>query len=56
MFLKKRISTLVACVMVLVGVCAPIAMADPDCTGSLSDRASSCYNAGPGQPGFHGPH
>lgn len=48
---------IVLCVLVALlalAILAPIAAADPDCTGALADRASSCFNAGPGQPGFHG--
>lgn len=56
--MRKRITTLVACVMVLLGVCAPVAMADANCTGSLADRPASCFNStdnpSSDHPGFHG--
>jgi hypothetical protein len=38
----------------MVASSAVAAGAQPNCTGNLEDRPSSCFNSGPGQPGFHG--
>lgn len=53
--MKRRLVALAVVGCLLVGIAAPVAGADPNCTGPLSDRPASCFNAGPGQPGFHGP-
>jgi hypothetical protein len=50
---KKALAILLASLMAIAT--AVPAFADPNCTGPLADRPSSCFNAGPGQPGFHGP-
>lgn len=51
---------IVLCVVLAVlalAIVTPAAFADAKCTGALSDRASSCFNAGPAsdEVGFHGP-
>ncbi len=54
----NRILSVVTIALILAAmmvVMAAAAFADPNCTGPLAERPSSCFNAGPGQPGFHGP-
>jgi len=52
--MKRKIIAIMAMAVMLIGSAAPV-LADPGCNGALNDRPSSCFNAGPGQPGFHGP-
>lgn len=54
--MRKAIVVLAVVALLIVAVAAP-AFADAKCTGPLSDRASSCFNAGPAsdEVGFHGP-
>jgi hypothetical protein len=54
----QRILMLLTVALVVAAMALAMAMpafADPNCTGPLNDRPASCFNAGPGQPGFHGP-
>ena len=52
--MKRRVAAVIVAVFTSLVVVAP-AFADPNCTGPLAERPASCFNAGPGQPGFHGP-
>ena len=51
--MKKAVVAVVFSALMVAGS-AVAAGADPSCTQALDDRPASCFNAGPGQPGFHG--
>jgi hypothetical protein len=48
----RRIVTLlaVALVMAAMAIAMPLALADPNCTGPLTDRPASCHDTGQPAP------